>query len=353
MSISFIGDTFESTNRVQTGCQSLDWSLADSLGSIGIPLKSTFEVYGGKNSGKTTFCLSLQGMIAKKLQKNITILDWEGQSKETIEGILSHQGFTGQVNYLLNKGSETSEETLERFCNDLLDDDWNVAMMDSIEGFRPTALMEGNIGDANMGVFARELGQFVNKLTHITLRSENPGITFLTNHFHPTIGGMVQGQDTPGGVRKKALCHVRINLKRAFFQTLTQEKQKKGGRTCDFGESWLINGKIDSNRFGFSQRNFYVFLVGGEGIHVGLTAMWECLRNEIATLSAASFAEGTKVSMDGVEFGKLGNIIKNRNEEPEMFVPFINALRSESVETPMDESEEVEDNEPKKKGKRK
>jgi RecA/RadA recombinase len=350
MTIQFVGDTFESTNRIQTDCYSLDWSLADSLGNAGIPLKSTFEVYGNKNSGKTTFCLSLMGMIGKKSQKNITILDWEGQSKETIDGILSHQGFGGQVNYLLNKGSETSEETLERFCNDLLDDEWNVAMMDSIEGFRPTALMEGQIGDSNMGVFARELGQFVNKLTHITLRSETPGITFLTNHFHPTIGSMIQGQDTPGGVRKKALCHVRINLKRAFFQTLTQEKQKKGGRTCDFGESWLLNGKIDSNRFGFSQRSFYVFLVGGEGIHVGLTAMWECLRNEFAELSAASFAEGTKVSMDGIQFGKLGQIIKNRNEDSEMFVPFINRMRSESLETVVEE--EIEEDEPKK-GKRK
>jgi RecA/RadA recombinase len=350
MPIQFIGDTFKSTNRVQTGCHSLDWSLGDSLGSVGIPLKSTFEVYGGKNSGKTTFCLSLMGMIGKKTQKNVTILDWEGQSKETIDGVLSHQGFAGQVNYLLNKGDETSEETLERFCNDILEDDWNVAMMDSIEGFRPTALMEGKIGDSNMGVFAREMGQFANKLTDITLRSETPGITFLTNHFHPTIGSMIQGQDTPGGVRKKALCHVRINLKRAFFQTLTQEKQKKGGRTCDFGESWLLNGKIDSNRFGFSQRSFYVFLVGGEGIHVGLTAMWECLRNEFAELSAASFAEGTKVSMDGIQFGKLGQIIKNRNEEPEMFVTFINRMRSESLETVVEE--EVEEDEPKK-GKRK
>jgi len=352
MTIQFIGDTFESTNRIVTGCQSLDWSLGDSLGNVGIPLKSTFEIYGGKNSGKTTFCVSLMGIIAKQQLKGITILDWEGQSKETIEGILTHQGFSGKVNYLLNTGKETSEETLERFVENMEDEDLNVGMMDSIEGFRPTALMEGNIGDANMGVFARELGQFVNKLTHITLRSENPGITFLTNHFHPTIGSMIQGQDTPGGVRKKALCHVRINLKRAFFQTLTQEKQKKGGRTCDFGESWLLNGKVDSNRFGFSQRSFYVFLVGGEGIHVGLTAMWECLRNEIATLSAASFAEGTTVSMDGTTYGKLGYIIKHRNDEPEMFTPFINALRSEDIEMPV-ESEDVEEDEPRAKGKKK
>ena len=41
MTIQFIGDGFESTNRILTQCHSLDYSLADRLGNVGIPVRST------------------------------------------------------------------------------------------------------------------------------------------------------------------------------------------------------------------------------------------------------------------------------------------------------------------------
>jgi RecA/RadA recombinase len=338
MPITFTGDTFESTNRIVTQCHSLDRALGDRLGNVGIPERSTVEVYGGKNVGKTTFCTSLMGIIAAKLQKNITFLDWEGQSRETIEGVLEAQNFFGSVNYMLNKGDETTEDTLERFIEELTNDNQNVGMMDSIGAFRPTALLEGKIGDSNMGVFAREIGQFANKLTHIALRSDEPGVVFLTNHVHPTIGSMVQGQTTSGGEKKKYLAQVRIDLKRAYI----------GNSPVNFGESYLLRGKIDSNRFGFSGREFYVFIIGGEGIHIGLTALWDCVIAGHATLSANSIKDSVVVNMDGQSFGKMRTIIANRNDK-EFFVPFINKLREGEVSLDEDDVEE----EAPKKGKKK
>jgi RecA/RadA recombinase len=329
MPITFTGDTFESTNRIVTQCHSLDRALGDRLGNVGIPERSTVEVYGGKNVGKTTFCTSLMGIIAAKLQKNITFLDWEGQSRETIEGVLEAQNFFGSVNYMLNKGDETTEDTLERFIEELTNDNQNVGMMDSIGAFRPTALLEGKIGDSNMGVFAREIGQFANKLTHIALRSDEPGVVFLTNHVHPTIGSMVQGQTTSGGEKKKYLAQVRIDLKRAYI----------GNSPVNFGESYLLRGKIDSNRFGFSGREFYVFIIGGEGIHIGLTALWDCVIAGHATLSAKSIKDSVIVNMDGQSFGKMRTIIANRNDK-EFFVPFINKLREGEVSLDEDDVEE-------------
>ena len=188
MPIQFIGDDFNSTERVVTMCHSLDRSLADRLGNIGIPLRAIIEVYGGKNVGKSTTCFSLAGIVAARLQRDFTILDWEGQSRETIEGVLETHNFNGKVNYLLNKGEETSEETLERFVEEFANEEQNVAMMDSIGGFIPTAYSEGSIADSNMGVFAREIGRFTSKLNRVILRSESGGVVFLTNHVHPTIG---------------------------------------------------------------------------------------------------------------------------------------------------------------------
>ena len=212
--------------------------------------------------------------------------------------------------------------------------------MDSIGAFRPTALMEGKIGDSNMGVFAREIGQFSNKITHFTLKAKEPGVVFLTNHVHPTIGSTVQGQTTSGGEKKKYLAHIRIDLKRAYIQN----------SAVNFGEGYLLKGKIDSNRFGFSGREFYVFIMGGRGIHVGLTALWECVIAKHATLSAKSIKDSVVVNMDGQSYGKMRSILK---EKDEFFIPFINKLREdESYDVADSEVEDTEEGETKKKGKK-
>ena len=349
MTITFSGDSFESTNRILTQCHSLDWALGDHLGNVGYPTKSVTEVYGAKGTGKTTLCTSIMGIIASKLQKNVTLLDWEGQSKETIEGILSAQNFYGTVNYLLNKSDESPEETLERFVAEIKDEEQNVALMDSLGAFTPGAMIEGKIGDANMGVMAREIGQFVSKVLHFTRQADEPGAIFLTNHLHPKIGSMVTGQDTSGGEKKKFLAHIRIDVKRTYI----------ANSSVSFGESYLLRGHVDHNRFGFDKRDFYVFILGGQGIHVGLTALWDCVMKKIATLSAKSIGLGTVVSLDGKSYGKIATIIEHRNEDPEFFVPFMNALRSETEqidetgELTYDAWEKSQEEEPKKKGKRK
>ena len=256
-----------------------------------------------------------------------------------MEGILEAQGFFGTVNYLLNKGDEVSEDTLERFVSELEDEDQNVGLMDSIGGFIPNAYSEGSIADSNMGVFAREIGRFTSKLNRVIPRSENPGVVFLTNHVHPTIGSMVQGQSTSGGETKKYLAHVRIDLKRAYI----------ANSPVNFGESYLMRGHVDSNRFGYSLRDFYVFIIAGSGIHVGLTSLWDCVIAGHATLSAKSIKDSVGISMDGVSYGKMRGLLQNK-DDVELFVPFINKLRENNVVE--DVEEEVVEEAPKKRGKK-
>lgn len=344
MPITFGGDEFGSTERILTHCHSLDLALVDAKGNQGYPLRSVTEVYGAKGTGKSSWCLSMMGIIASRLGKNVTLLDWEGQSKETVEGILESQGFYGRVNYMLNMTKETPEDTLERFVEAITDDNQNVSLMDSLGAFTPNALIEGKIGDANMGVMAREIGQFVSKVVHFTRQADEPGATFLTNHLHPKIGSMVSGQDTSGGEKKKFLAHIRIDLKRAYI----------GNSSVEFPFGYLIKGKIDHNRFGFPKREFHVFMVSGEGIHVGLTALWDCVIAGHATLSAKSIKDSVQVEMDGQQFGKFRTIFNEKNN-PEFFVPFINRLREsdvEEVDTVSEENEQEEETPKKKRGKK-
>lgn len=336
MTITFTGDSFDSTDRILTACHSLDLALGDRLGNVGYPTKSLNEVYGNKGVGKSTFCFSLMGMIAKKAGKNVVILDWEGQSRETIEGVLERQGFAGEVNYILNKPNESSEDTVERFLEAVHDEEQNVGLIDSIGGFLPTAYLEGSIADSSMGVFARETGRMVNKAKQLTIQAENPGAIFMTNHVHPTIGSMVQGQDTSGGVKKKYLSHVRIDLKRAYI----------GNSSVSFPDGWLLKGRVDDNRYGYSKREFYVFMLAGEGIHVGLSALWDCVIAGHAELSAKSIKDSVVVSMEGVSYGKMRSILKEK-DNPEFFAPFVNRLRENDNVSESDD--EVVEEEPKKK----
>jgi len=332
--VTFTGDTFSNTERVVTGCWSLDKALADFQNNYGFPLRSVVEVYGPKGVGKTTWCLSMMGLAAKQTKKNIVILDWEGQSRETIEAALSYSGFYGNVEYVTSK-DEASEETVERFLLSLRNEDQNVGLLDSIGGFVPTAYLEGEIGDSSMGVFARETGRMVGKINLILRRSESAGIVFMTNHEHPKIGSFVGGSDTAGGVRKKYLSHVRIQLSRYFGN-----KSSRVSGFVSFGGGWLLKGRTDDNRYGFSKREFVVWMMGGEGIHVGMTALFDCVLLGIAKLSAKAVKESNTVSLDGKTYGKLGRILESRNEDAEFFVPFQNALRETESEFVDDESEE-------------
>lgn len=277
----------------------------------------------------TSFCLSMMGRIADKTGKPISILDFERQDPDTVSKILSLSGYEGDVHYITNQAKETPEDTLERFVDTMFTKQPPIGLVDSIGGFYPNAELEGKIGDSNMGVRAREVGQFSRRLVRSLQIADNPHSIFMTNHEHPTIGGMTQGTITPGGETKKYLSHLRLRIKPAFL----------GKSTIDFGSSWLIDGRVEHNRDGFSKTTFYVYMVAGEGIHTGLTAVWDCIVKGLATSSAANIKETSTISLDGKSYGKLKHIIENRKDD-EMFVPFQNALKVESVESTDMETEE-------------
>lgn len=334
MTVTFSGDTFESTQRIVTQCYSLDRALADFKGNYGFPLKSIVEVYGNKGVGKSTFCFSLMAMMGRFLQRNVTILDWEGQSRDTIEGVMGAQGFYGNVEYISNRPDESSEETVERFLLAVKDENQNIGLVDSIGGFLPTAYLEGQVSDSSMGVFARETGRMVNKAKQLVISSPSPGTIFMTNHVHPKIGSFVGGNDTAGGVKKKYLSHVRLDVSRYFGN-----KKSPVSGFVSVEKGWLMKGKVDDNRYGFSKGEFVVWMMGGEGVHVGLTALFDCVLGGVAKLSAKAVKESCTVSLDGKSYGKLGYIIEHRHDDPDFFTPFHNALRENDIEYSEDDED--------------
>lgn len=337
MTITFGGDIPSSTERVQTKSWSLNQALRDVLGNVGFPLESLVEIYGPKGIGKTSFSLDIIGTVAVAQDKGVTILDFEGQENSTVSGILENTGYDGDVYFVRNKGDERPEDTVERFCDRMFDlkgknktyENPDVGLMDSIGAFRPMAELEGKIGDANMGLKAREMGQISSRFIRSLQLSQNPGTIFMTNHEHPnmSIGFGNPAPITSGGETKKYLSQIRIRLVDAYMKKESIKTSAFSGQV-KFDGSWLIEGKVNDNRFGISDQKFYVYMVGGEGIHAGLTSVIECLIYGYAESSAQMLKESATISLDGKSYGKMGKLIRDRNSDPEIFIPFKNALLS-------------------------
>lgn len=351
MPITFTGDLPSNTERVMTKSWSLNRALRDVTGNSGWPLRSLIELYGPKGIGKTSVALSVLGDVAAKTDKGISVLDFEIQNRDTVSGILEKSGFDGEVHYIQNHSKERPEDTVERFVDRMFDkadgkngdyryDNPDVGLMDSIGGFHPSAEVEGKIGDANMGIKAREMGQISRRFIRALQLAKSPSTIIMTNHEHPNFQsiGFANATVTSGGEAKKYLSQVRIRLIDAFIKKETTKTSAFSGGV-KFDGSWLVKGKINENRFGISDQDFYVFMIGGEGIHQGLTSMFECLIYGYATSSAQALKGSATISLDGTSYGKLDKILRDRDSID--FKPFTNALKAGQAEEEEDlESEE-------------
>jgi hypothetical protein len=70
------------------------------------------------------------------------------------------------------------------------------------------------------------------------------------------------------------------------------------------GGSWLLNGKVDETNFGEKGKEFNLFVVGGWGVHRGLTAMYDCLGYGLAT------EERGVLKLEDKSYGKVKALVE-------------------------------------------
>lgn len=304
MSITFIGDVIPETERLITGFHSLDKALGNkATNSLGFPLKTLVEVFGPNGIGKTTFVLSMGGMIANHLGGKIALADFEGQSRDTLVNALEMGGFLGELDMLTTAKTSAHYEMLDNMLAEFKNPDCNVALVDSIGAFMPPGEEEGSVVDANMGQRPRIIGNWTRKIVNILSRPQ-PKICMYISHQHSNIGFV--GTHTSGGETKAFLNAVQISLK----------------RKDSYETGWLLEGKVTKNRYGKAGEFFYVFCIGGQGIHRGLSAVFDCVSAGKAEI------ERNVVRMDGQSYGKVARMIET-HQDTEQFAPFINALQDD------------------------
>jgi recombination protein RecA len=188
---------------IPTGSLALDLAL----GVGGLPRGRIIEIYGPEASGKTTLALSVIAEAQKK-GGQCAFVDAEHALDPTRAEVLGVN-----VDDLLMSQPDTGEQALEITETLVRSGALDVIVIDSVAALVPRAELEGEMGDAVMGMQARLMSQALRKLTGAISKSKT--VLIFTNQMRQKIGIMFGNPETtPGGLALKFYASVRIDLRR-------------------------------------------------------------------------------------------------------------------------------------------
>lgn len=188
---------------ISTGSIALDLAL----GAGGLPKGRIIEIYGPEASGKTTICLHLiaeaqrRGGMAAFIDAEHA-LDPQRAQKIGVD-----------LDNLLISQPDTGEQALEIAETLIRSGGVDVIVIDSVAALVPKAEIEGEMGDAVMGMQARLMSQALRKLTG-AIASTNTIVVF-TNQLRQKIGVMFGNPETTtGGMALKFYASVRLDIRK-------------------------------------------------------------------------------------------------------------------------------------------
>jgi len=188
---------------IPTGSIALDIAL----GVGGIPRGRVTEIYGHESGGKTTLALHIVGQ-AQRMGGMAAYIDAEHALDPLYAARLGVN-----VNELLVSQPDTGEQALEIAEMLVRSGAIDVIVVDSVAALVPRAEIEGEMGDAHVGMQARLMSQALRKLTAAINRSKT-SVIFI-NQLREKIGVMFGNPETtPGGRALKFYASVRLDVRR-------------------------------------------------------------------------------------------------------------------------------------------
>ncbi|OGH11837.1 MAG: recombinase RecA [Candidatus Levybacteria bacterium RIFCSPHIGHO2_01_FULL_36_15] len=206
-----------SIDVISTGAFPLDLAL----GVGGLPRGRIVEIFGPEASGKTTLCLS----VIAEAQKRGGIAAFI-DAEHALDPMWA-QTLGVKLDDLLISQPDTGEQALEITEQLIRSGGIDVLVIDSVAALVPRAEIEGEMGDAMIGLQARLMSQALRKLTGVISKSKT--VAIFTNQLRQKIGVMFGNPETtPGGLALKFYASVRIDTRK--IETLKDGDRVIGNR---------------------------------------------------------------------------------------------------------------------------
>jgi recombination protein RecA len=197
------GDAKLDIEGITTGSLGLDLAL----GGKGFPRGRVIEVFGPEGSGKTTLCLTIVAN-AQKAGGSALFIDAEHAMDPAYA-----QKLGVNLDELLLNQPDSGEQALEIADMMVRSSSLDVIVIDSVAALVPKAELEGEMGDAHVGLQARLMSQALRKLTASVAKSRTC-LVFI-NQIREKIGVMFGNPETtPGGRALKFYSSVRVDVRR-------------------------------------------------------------------------------------------------------------------------------------------
>jgi recombination protein RecA len=202
---------------IPTGSIAIDLAL----GIGGIPRGRVTELYGPESSGKTTLALHIVAE-SQRLGGTAAFIDVE----HALDPIYS-KNLGVDIENLYVSQPDTGEQGLEIVETLVRSNAVDVIIIDSVAAMVPKAEIEGDMGDAHVGLQARLMSQALRKLTAVISKSKT-AVVFI-NQIREKVGVMFGSPEvTPGGRALKFYSSVRLEVRRV--DSLKQGGEQIGNR---------------------------------------------------------------------------------------------------------------------------